>query len=910
METDTEQQQHKPWHAMSVEETARALGTTEDGLSDAEAEKRLARFGPNNLRQKKAKSIWRMIWEQLTDVMVIILFIAAAFSLVLYFVNPGGGEPDGLAEAIVILVVIALNATVGVVQEKKAANALEALKNMTAPTARVMREGEESVVPAAQLVPGDVVYLEDGCIVPADIRIIQDSNMKVQEAALTGESVPSEKDGPTVLPEDAPLGDRINMAYSSSVVMYGNAIGYVVGTGMNTEVGKIANLLDEQDETDTPMKRKLNSVGKTLSLVGLIVCVLVLGISLIRDYTKWVSMIMTAISLAISIIPEGLPATSTIIMALGVQRMAKKNALVKSLPAVETLGSATVVCCDKTGTLTLNKMTVTCAAVGDDFIEGSVTPVAELAGKYKEEVYADLVDGCALCVNAKKDPDNPGNILGDPTEGALVLFAEQFGIESEAFEDANPRLFEQPFDSDRKRMTVLNRTERGLIAFTKGAVDEMLPLCTKYRTKDGVRDMTDADRARILELCYKMSGDALRVLGFAVREHAAVPEEEAADIEEGMTFVGAVGMIDPPRKEVIKAVETCHTAGIRVVMITGDHKVTAMAIAKQLHIFREGNTVISGPELDDMTDEELDKAVEKCVVFARVSPSDKLRIIQSLKRCGEVAAMTGDGVNDSPALKEADIGVAMGITGTDVAKDAADVILLDDNFTTIEYAIREGRRVYRNIQKVIQFLVAGNIAEILILFIAVCAGFEQMPIEAVHILLINLATDSLPAVALGVDPASANIMRHKPVKSGTLFERGMIYRIALHGLFISAASWAAYLIGTYCFAHDHVQAMTMTFLVLSFSQLSHALNQRSNTDSVFKGGQGHNKFLAVALTASAAIVLLVALVPPLQGFFNLTDLNWQEWLISLALSVFPLVAVEISKIFIRIHGRKAHRPVR
>ena len=910
METDTEQQQHKPWHAMSVEDTARALGTTEDGLSDAEAAERLKLFGPNNLRQKKAKSIWRMIWEQLTDVMVIILFIAAAFSLVLYFVNPGGGEPDGLAEAIVILVVIALNATVGVVQEKKAANALEALKNMTAPTARVMREGEESVVPAAQLVPGDVVYLEDGCIVPADIRIIQDSNMKVQEAALTGESVPSEKDGPTVLPEDAPLGDRINMAYSSSVVMYGNAIGYVVGTGMNTEVGKIANLLDEQDETDTPMKRKLNSVGKTLSLVGLIVCVLVLGISLIRDYTKWVSMIMTAISLAISIIPEGLPATSTIIMALGVQRMAKKNALVKSLPAVETLGSATVVCCDKTGTLTLNKMTVTCAAVGDDFIEGSVTPVAELAGKYKKEVYADLVDGCALCVNAKKDPDNPGNILGDPTEGALVLFAEQFGIESEAFEDANPRLFEQPFDSDRKRMTVLNRTERGLIAFTKGAVDEMLPLCTKYRTKDGVRDMTDADRARILELCYKMSGDALRVLGFAVREHAAVPEEEAADIEEGMTFVGAVGMIDPPRKEVIKAVETCHTAGIRVVMITGDHKVTAMAIAKQLHIFREGNTVISGPELDDMTDEELDKAVEKCVVFARVSPSDKLRIIQSLKRCGEVAAMTGDGVNDSPALKEADIGVAMGITGTDVAKDAADVILLDDNFTTIEYAIREGRRVYRNIQKVIQFLVAGNIAEILILFIAVCAGFSEMPIEAVHILLINLATDSLPAVALGVDPASANIMRHKPVKSGTLFERGMIYRIALHGLFISAASWAAYLIGTNCFAHDHVQAMTMTFLVLSFSQLSHALNQRSNTDSVFKGGQGHNKFLAVALTASAAIVLLVALVPPLQGFFNLTDLNWQEWLISLALSVFPLVAVEISKIFIRIHGRKAHRPVR
>ena len=894
--------QKQAWHTLTVEETEKILDTTEDGLSDAEAARRLAAYGPNNLRQKKAKSVWRMIWEQLTDVMVLILIAAAAFSFVMSFFEDG----EGLAECIVILVVVALNATVGVVQEKKAANALEALKNMTAPTARVLREGEESVVPASQLVPGDIVYLEDGCIVPADIRIIQDSNMKVQEAALTGESVPSEKDGPTVLPEDAPLGDRVNMAYSSSIVMYGNATGIVVGTGMNTEVGKIAGLLDEQDETDTPMKRKLNAVGKALSLVGLIVCVAIFAIGLIRNAADWVNYIFIAISLAISIIPEGLPATSTIIMALGVQRMAEKNALVKSLPAVETLGSATVVCCDKTGTLTLNKMTVTHVALGDDFAKGKATPVSDLSQKYGAEVYRELLEGSALCVNAKMDPDNPGNVLGDPTEGALVLFAEKFGIDAEAFEDANPRAFEQPFDSDRKRMTVLNRTERGLISYTKGAVDEMLPLCTKLRTKEGVRDMTDADRERILQLCYKMSGEALRVLGFAVCVQSEVPEEEDADLEKDMTFVGAVGMIDPPRKEVIKAVETCHTAGIRVVMITGDHKVTAMAIAKQLHIFREGNTVISGPELDEMTDEQLDKAVKNCVVFARVSPSDKLRIIQSLKRTGEVAAMTGDGVNDSPALKEADIGVAMGITGTDVAKDAADVILLDDNFTTIEYAIREGRRVYRNIQKVIQFLVAGNIAEILILFIAVCIGLPEMPIEAVHILLINLATDSLPAVALGVDPASPNVMRHKPVKSGTLFEKGMIYRIVLHGLFISAAAWAAYLIGTNCFAHDHVQAMTMTFVVLSVSQLSHALNQRSNTESIFQPGQGHNRFLALALLASAAIVAIVVFVPPLQGFFNLTNLTWQEWLVSLALSLFPLVAVEISKIFIRIYNRR-HR---
>ena len=896
-----ETQPHKPWHSLSCRETEEFLHTSEEGLSDAEAAKRLEQYGKNNLRQKKPKSIAKMIWEQITDVMVLILIAAAIFSFVMSFFEDG----EGLAECIVILVVIVLNATIGVVQEKKAANALEALKNMTAPTARVLREGEESVVPASELVPGDIVYLEDGCIVPADIRIIQDSNLKVQEAALTGESVPSEKDGPTVLPEDAPLGDRINMAYSSSVVMYGNATGIVVGTGMNTEVGKIANLLDEQDETDTPMKRKLNSVGKTLSLVGLIVCVVIFAIGLIRDgWAAWVNYVFIAISLAISIIPEGLPATSTIIMALGVQRMAKKNALVKSLPAVETLGSATVVCCDKTGTLTLNKMTVTHLAVGDDFLQGVTTKVEDVSKKYDRSVYQDLLSGAALCINAKKDPDNPGNILGDPTEGALVYLAEKFGIDCEEYEDAHPRAFEQPFDSDRKCMSVLNRMEGELTVYTKGAVDEMLPLCTKCRTKDGVREMTEADREQILKVCNGMSAEALRVLGFAVRSVSEVPEDESCDLESDLTFVGVVGMIDPPRKEVIQAVETCHTAGIRVVMITGDHKVTAMAIAKQLHIFRDGNTVISGQELDEMTDEQLDEAVKTCVVFARVSPSDKLRIIQSLKRTGEVAAMTGDGVNDSPALKEADIGVAMGITGTDVAKDAADVILLDDNFTTIEYAIREGRRVYRNIQKVIQFLVAGNIAEILILLLAVVFGW-QMPILAVHILLINLATDSLPAVALGVDPASANIMKHKPIKSGTLFEKGMIYRIVLHGLFISAAALAAYWIGMLVY-ENHDESMTMTFIVLSVSQLSHALNQRSNTDSIFKRGQGHNKFLLIALLASAAIVALVVFVPPLMSLFDLVYIGWTEWLICIGLSLFPLVAVEVSKIFIRLYQKKHH----
>lgn len=893
---------------MTYAQAEELLGTGENGLSDKDAAERLEKYGKNVLAEVRSKSVWKMILEQISDVMVIILFVAMVFSLVMQFI-----DGEGLAEAIIIFCVIVLNATVGVIQEKKAADALEALKKMTAPNARVLREGEESIVPAEQLVPGDIVYLEDGSIVPADIRIISDNNMSVQEASLTGESVPSPKDGPTVLSEDAPLGDRVNMAYSSSVVMYGNGVGVVVGTGMNTEVGRIAGMLRQQDDFQTPIKKKLNSVGKILTVIGLIVCavILIIGFTDKRVDRSWEELVFLGISLAISIIPEGLPATATIIMAFGVQRMAKKNALVKSLPAVETLGSATVVCCDKTGTLTLNKMTVTHVAVGADFEFGTPTLTENLKEKHAQAVYKDLLDACALCGNAHLDPDRPGETMGDPTEGALILLADKFGINPEDYNDEHKRVFEQPFDSDRKRMTTLNEMPEGLVAYTKGAVDEMLPLCTHILTENGVREMTDADRRRILDLCNNMSKNALRVLGYAKRLWDSVPEDESADIEYGMTFIGATGMIDPPRKEVIGAVETCHEAGIRVIMITGDHKVTALAIAKQLHIFRKGNTVITGPELDDMTDEQLDAAVKTCVVFARVSPTDKLRIIKSLKRTGEVAAMTGDGVNDSPALKEADIGVAMGITGTDVAKDAADMILLDDNFTTIEHAIREGRRVYRNIQKVIQFLVAGNISEILTLFLAFCFGWED-PILAIHVLLINLATDSLPAIALGVDPADRNIMKVPPVKSGTLFEKGVIIRIVLHGLFITAASLSAYWIAEACFGSaadgsKHAIAMTMTFMVLSLSQLVHAINQRSNYDSVFRPGQGHNHFLYGAMAGSLAIVALVSFVPGVMGFFQLVYLEWYQYLIVLALSLFPLVAVEISKIFIRI-WRKKHTP--
>ena len=872
-----------PWHAQTLDEVQATLNTSEDGLSDAEAERRLLTNGANELRQKKQKSILEMLKEQLTDVMILILLGASALSFAL----------NEWTEAIVILVIVALNATVSIIQEKKAANALEALKNMGAPTARVLREGEESLIPAKELVVGDIVYLEDGSIVPADIRLISTNNLKIQEASLTGESVPVEKEDDVLFAEDTPIGDRTNMAYSSSIVMYGNGTGIVVGTGMHTEVGHIANLLDAQDEYDTPLKQKLNSVGKILSIFGLLICIVIFTIGSLYG-RPWIPLLMTAVSLAISVIPEGLPATATIVMALGVQRMAQKNALVRKLPAVETLGGATVICCDKTGTLTQNRMTVTQVAMNGDFEAGTATAVEKAADKHA--VYLEMVYAAALCNNASLDPDRPGEILGDPTEGALIFLTDAFGLNHEELEEKYPRLFEQPFDSDRKRMTTVHEMPEGLTAYTKGAADEMLPLCTHILTSHGVRPITDKDKEEIRALCLKMSADALRVLGFAKRMLTELPEEDDANLEYDMIFLGAVGMIDPPRKEVIHAVETCRGAGIRTIMITGDHKVTAMAIAQQLSIFRDGNTVVAGDELHRMSDAELDEAMKTTTVFARVSPSDKLRIIESLQRIGEIAAMTGDGVNDAPALKAADIGVAMGKSGTDVAKDAADMLLLDDNFTTIEFAIREGRRIYRNIQKVIQFLLAGNIAEILTLFIATLLNWEA-PILAVHILLINLVTDSLPAIALGVDPASKNIMKHKPAKSGTLFERGLVMRVILHGIFITIATVAAYQIGMH--TDSYPVGMTMAFLVLAISQMFHALNQRSNTDSIFTPGTGHNKALFGTMAASAVVLALIMLTPVLRSFFRLTTLTANEWLITLGLSLLPLILVEITKLIKR-----------
>ncbi|WP_295581545.1 cation-translocating P-type ATPase [uncultured Oscillibacter sp.] len=874
----------QPWHARPLEDAFTALNTSEDGLGDAEANQRLIANGRNELRHKPPQSVLHMLKEQVTDPMVLILIGAAVFSAVL----------REWTEAGVIFAIVVLNAVIGIVQEKKAQSSLEVLRNMSAPTAKVLRQGEERLIPAAELVVGDVVFLEDGSMVPADLRLIDSSNLKVQEASLTGESVPVEKDADALMPVDCPLGDRVNMAYTSSIVTYGRGVGVVTATGMDTEVGNIAGLLDGQDDFDTPLKRKLNAVGKTLTVVGIIVCALIFLIGALYQ-RPLIPQFLMAISLAISIIPEGLPATATIVMALGVQRMAKRNALVRNLPAVETLGSATVICSDKTGTLTLNKMTVTHAAVNGDFLDGKAARVEDAARRHPA-VYGELLRAGALCNNASLDPDRPGEIIGDPTEGALIHLASAFGLDQEEMEDQYPRLYEQPFDSDRKRMTTIHRIDGVLTAYTKGAADEMLPLCTHMLTSQGIRPITEPDRADILNLCFDMSGQALRVLGFASRTLDDLPGEEDADLEQGLTFIGAAGMIDPPRKEVAESVRTCRAAGIRTIMITGDHKVTALAIAKELEIWQPGDTIISGEELDDMTDAALDQAVKTATVFARVSPADKLRIVQALKQGGGVVAMTGDGVNDSPALKAADIGVAMGVTGTDVAKGTADMILLDDSFTTIAYAIKEGRRVYRNIQKVIQFLLAGNIAEITTLFVATVFNWDA-PLLAVHILWVNLATATLPALALGLDPASKNIMRHPPVKSGTLFEKDLVGRVVRQGVFVAAMTILAYWLGVR--AAGHGAGQTMAFSVLALSQMLRAFNQRSNTEPIWVQAEGHNPWLAASFLVSAALMACILFTPALQGIFKLTYLTLSQWGIILSLSACSILQMEAAKWFKR-----------
>ncbi|MCT3535206.1 cation-translocating P-type ATPase [Lactobacillus crispatus] len=855
----------KPW-AVEQSEVLTNTKTTETGLTEDEVRIR-QQAGLNELAAKPPKTVIQMVKEQIFDPMIGILLVAALLSAMF-------GE---YTEAIIIATIVVLNTIIGVVQEKKAQSSLAALRDISAPTAHVIRNGKELIIPAKELVVGDIVTLHDGDMVPADLRLIETANLKIQEASLTGESVPVEKDAAAVLNPDCALGDRINMAFSSSIVTYGRGQGVVTAIGMQTEMGAIAGMLEDPTEVQTPLKRKLAKAGMVLTTIGLIICSLVFAIGAFYG-RPLLPQFLVAISLAISIIPEGLPATATIVMALGVKRMVKRNALIKKLPAVETLGNATVICSDKTGTLTLNKMTVTQAAT-NDFSQSHI--VDQLAANKTNQT---LAYASALCNDASLNGEKE---IGDPTEVALILFAQKLGFNQSNLKKEFPRLFEQPFDSDRKRMKTLHKIDGQLTVFTKGATDEMLPLCTHIMTNNGVRKITPQDKKQIAHLSHQMQAGALRVLGFATKIVDNLPEANA-DLENNLTFIGIVGMIDSPRKEVAASVKTCREAGIRTIMITGDHKVTALAIAKKLNIYQPGDLAISGTELDQMSDAELDQAVEKATVFARVSPADKLRIIQSLKRNGEVTAMTGDGVNDSPALKAADIGVAMGVTGTDVA----DMILLDDSFTTIAHAIKEGRRVYRNIQKVIQFLLVGNIAEITTLFAATIFNWDA-PLLAVHILWVNLATATLPALALGVDPASKNIMKHKPVKAGTLFEKDLVIRVITQGIFVALLTLTGYFIGKEI--GNQVVGQTMAFSILALAQMIRSFNQHSNTDPIWKRSAGNNPWLTVSFIISAFFMGIILFVPAMQDAFHITSLSAGQWLIVIALALLSIAQVELVK---------------
>ncbi|QWT55250.1 calcium-translocating P-type ATPase, PMCA-type [Christensenella sp. MSJ-20] len=866
------------FYSQSVEQTAQALGTDQNrGLGGDQAREQQQKHGFNELEQKPGKTTFQLFVDQLKDFMIIVLLAAAVIS----------GALGEVVDACVILLIVVLNAIIGVAQQKKAEQSLNALKKMSAPFAKVLREGEVISIPAREVVVGDVVILEAGDMVPADMRLVECVNLKIQESALTGESDAVEKDASVLLPEGAPLGDRINMAYSSSVVTYGRGRGVVTAIAMDTEVGRIAHMLQQEGDRMTPLQQKLEKLGKTLAIAALAICVVIFAAGML--YNKpFFEMFLTSVSLAVAAIPEGLPAIATIVLALSVQRMAKLNAIVRTLPSVETLGSATVICSDKTGTLTMNQMEVLKLYVNGE----TYAPEEARSG----ELEALLLNNCALCNDARfSSKDGGETALGDPTEIALINVAKRMGYNKSDLEEQSPRVAELPFDSDRKLMTTVHRLPDGTIrAFVKGAVDILLNRCTRIGEEGGSRPITEEDRAAIAAANDGMAQSALRVLAMAYQDIDAIPEkDEMPSLEENLIYIGMVGMMDPPRPEARDAVALCAQAGIRPVMITGDHKTTAVAIAESLGILREGDLAITGQELEAMSDAELAEKVDRISVYARISPEHKVRIVNAWQKNGHIVAMTGDGVNDAPALKNADIGAAMGIVGTEVAKEAADIVLTDDNFATVVSAVGEGRRIYDNILKAIQFLLSCNVGEIFTLFLATLLNWHE-PLLPVHILWVNLVTDSLPALGLGVDPAEKGIMNRKAERHDSVFTKGLVWRMCYQGLLIGGITLLAY---TYGFFTTGVEAgRTMAFVTLAFSQLIHVFNVRSSHLSAFSRDIGRNKYLWGAVGISAALMLLVLFVPFLSGVFSVVALTAMQWLVVLGLCLVPVVVVEIFKL--------------
>lgn len=859
------------FYSLKKEEVLSSLSTDAvNGLSSTKVVELQSKYGKNILKEKKKKSTLSRFVDQFKDVMIIILIIAAIVSFTIVCVEKNWGE---LFEPALILLIVILNALMGVYQEGKAEKALDALKNMSAPHARVIRDGVESVIDAALLVPGDIIKLEAGDFVPADARLLESASLKSEESALTGESVPSEKDAMLDISEDAPLGDRSNMVFSGCSITYGTALAVVTATGMNTEMGKIANLLHGESEVQTPLQKKLAQLGKYLGIMALAACAVIFVVGILNNIAV-MEIFMTAVSLAVSAIPEGLPAIVTIVLSIGVQRMVKRNALIRRLPAVETLGCASIICSDKTGTLTQNRMTLKKAYV-DGFDLEDIT--------YNDsEKVKELLKYGTLCSDGSVVFSNEGEQhIGDPTETAIVFASHKNGMPKEELNAKYPRLATIPFDSDRKLMTSVNKIDGKNIVIVKGAFDVMASRCVK------------GDLIKAKKITEQMSENALRVLAVAYKEIDSIPQNPTSEeLENGLTFMGLVGMIDPPREEAKLAVATCRRAGIKPVMITGDHVVTAKAIAKELGIFLDGDLAITGAQLDAMDDAELDSSVEKISVYARVSPENKIRIVKAWQRKGQVVSMTGDGVNDAPALKAADIGCAMGITGTDVAKGAADMTLTDDNFATIVEAVKEGRGIYSNIKKVVGFLLGTNIGEVFTVFIAMLL-WHKTPLLSMQLLWINLVTDSLPAIALGMEPVEADIMERKPrPKNEGIFAGGLGVRVVLQGLMFAIITLIGFGYGMNVTGSLKV-GQTMAFIILSLSQILQSFNMRSDR-SLFKIGMFGNKTLNKAVLVSLLLVIIV-LFTPVRIAFGLEILPVGLYTIALILVLIPTVVMEISK---------------
>ena len=867
-------------HSISKDELLSSLETSPtEGLNTKQVESLFAKHGPNKLREKKKKTLLQRFLEQFKDVMILILIAAAIISFVVACVEK---NPSEFFEPALILLIVLINAAMGVVQESKAEKALEALQNLSAPHARVIRDGKQTVIAATELVPGDIILLEAGDFIPADARLLESASLKSEESALTGESVPSEKDASFVAKPDSPLGDRANMVFSGCTITYGTARAVVTATGMDTEMGKIANLLDGEQEGLTPLQKKLADLGKYLGIVALAACGVVFIIGLIEKIPA-LKIFMTSVSLAVSAIPEGLPAIVTIVLSIGVQRMVKKNAIIRKLPAVETLGGASVICSDKTGTLTQNRMTLVKA-----YLDGG--EITDINSQNDENIRKLLAYG-TLCSDGDIEVNGDKvSHFGDPTETAIVYAAHINGMTKAALNSKYERLFTLPFDSDRKLMSTVNVIDGKKVVIVKGAFDVMAKRCVSG----------DIEKARLIN--DKMSRDALRVLAIGYKIIDNVPENpDTTSLETGLNFMGLVGMIDPPRPEAKEAVAICRKAGIKPVMITGDHVVTASAIAKELGILLDGDLAITGAELDNMSDSELDSKVEHISVYARVSPENKIRIVKAWQRKEQIVSMTGDGVNDAPALKAADIGCAMGITGTDVAKGAADMTLTDDNFATIVVAVKEGRGIYANIKKVVGFLLGTNIGEILTVLVAMLV-WHISPLESMQLLWINLVTDSLPAIALGMEAVEKDVMDKAPKpKNEGLFANGYGLRIIIQGFMFGGLSVAAYALGKY-YTGTHQGGQTLAFMVLALSQVVQAFNMRSE-HSLFKIGPFTNKNLNLAALTSV-VLMAVVMFTPLYKIFGLVMLDYKLYLIGLALSLVPFVVMELAKLFGFI---KAHK---